>query len=224
MKKSQFGFLSSVLVMVLSLFAQSASAERSDQFRPGQEHFGVDGRGATMGTLRQVSPGKAMLAFEGGLYAVFLNVVPSQITPDQISFSGPDETGKGTAHVVDIARSPYLAAMDFCVKGAGHDWNKESCSPIVGNRAEVLIDVGNIRSQAFALIPVLMDGKREHQWVAHPKNTKVVIGCPGMDHPDMASLFFVNKAGVISIVNEMKNGEAILKEYATKRYPKFCRR
>lgn len=208
MKLKLFGALA-----VLVFFTQPVLAE----FSPGKEKgiVSVGGGAETLlEPIKQVAPGKAVLAVKD-VNAVFLNGVPSTV---KASFSDTDASGKGKAYVVNVASNKALAKTELCWRGVGSDWGTLACGPINAGRAEVTIDVGQSRGQAFALVPVLMDGKTQVAWAAHPENTRVMLDCPKMKHPDMASVFVVKQDGTIAVAGE-KDVAQYQKHYAT-----FCQR
>lgn len=215
--------------VVLALFAQSASAQLNQanipaQFHPGEEELGIGGTSTKLEVI-QNAPGEAYLVTTG-INAVFLNEVPKEVGV-AADFVGTDATGKGTAHVVSVVKSPYLSGLQFCMKGTGSDWNIEPpCAPIVNGTSKVLIKVAT-RGQAFVVVPVFKEGGGREipgAWGAHAANANVIVKCPGMAKPDMGTLLFINKDGKISIVREMPNAQKMIKEYETKRYAKFCKR
>lgn len=208
MKAKLFGVLAACLLATQPVLAGS--------FSPGKEGNVVSGSGKTtmLEPIRQVSPGKAVFAIKD-LNAVFLDRLPANV---KANFSDTDASGKGKAYIVDVTANPTLAKLQLCWRGVGSDWETMACGPISNGRAEVTIDVGKARGQAFALVPVLMDGKTQVTWAAHPENTRVMLDCPKMKHQDMASVFVVQSDGTIVIA-----GEKDVAQYA-KHYATFCQR
>ena len=223
MKKSQFGFLSSMIAVVgLSLFAQSASA----QFHPGKEGAFMGGT-ATMLTLpiKQLAPGVAELSLHN-INAVYLKQPPKGI---KAHWSGPDATGKGTAHIVDVvANAAAFADTELCWRGVGSDWNNMACGPIHNGQATVVIDTNDptvappTKNEKFALVPILRKiggNKQQVTWVAHPDNTRTVLDCPHMKNPDAASVFLLGAS-----TKEIRLAtQPEVQEYQ-KDYVKFCKR
>lgn len=204
--------LFSMLVTLFGLFSQPIWAA---QFSPGQEGGTVIGGGnKTMLNITQVSPGKVVFTVTS-LNAVYLDKVPANV---KAHFADRDASGKGKAYIVDVASNPALAKLQLCWRGVGSDWGTLACGPINAGRADVTIDVGQARVTAFALVPVLMDGKTQVAWAAHPENTRVMLDCPKMKHPDMASVFVVKQDGTIAVAGE-KDVAQYQKHYAT-----FCQR
>lgn len=205
------------LLGVLAVFAFFTQPVLAGSFSPGKEGSVVSigsGKKTMLEPIKQVAPGKAVFAVKD-LNAVFLNSVPSTV---KANFSDTDASGKGKAYIVDVASNPALAKLQLCWRGVGSDWDTLACGPINAGRAEVTIDVGQARGQVFILVPVLMDGKKQIAWAAHPENTRVMLDCPKMKHPDMASAFVVNQAGIIDVASE-KEVAHYAKHYAT-----FCQR
>lgn len=201
------------VLAVFAFFTQPALAE----FSPGKEGGIVSAPGGAktlLEPIKQAAPGKAVFAVKD-LNAVFLNSVPSTV---KAHFSDTDASGKGKAYIVDVASNPALAKLQLCWRGVGSDWGTLACGPISKGRAEVTIDVGKARNATFALVPVLMDGKKQIAWAAHPENTRVQLRCPRMPHTDTASVFTVDAAGTIAIANE-----AAVTAYE-KHYGSFCQR
>lgn len=187
------------------------------QFSPGKEASG--GGGDTMLEIKQVAPGKATLVVRN-IYAVFLD---GMSIPDgaQPHLTEADHSGKGTSRVVSTT-NPALSKLLFCWRGAGADWEKQKCAPIVNGGADVTIDVGASRSQAFALIPVLVENERSRTvvaWGSHPANTRKLFNCrldSGNAVKDMLSTLTVDANGTIRVVTDEEAGR-----YG-KHYAQFC--
>jgi hypothetical protein len=213
--------LGSLLVGVSTLiavfFISFGPAPAQAQFSPGKEGASVGGGDTTL-EISQVSPGKAVL-HTANIYAVFLDgmLIPGGAQPH---LTEADHSGKGTSRVVS-ATNPALANLFFCWRWTGADWSKQACAPIVNGTSDVTIDVGAVRSQVFAMVPVLVESPNARQvvaWGSHPENTRRMFTCPGMKDPDMLSVFVVDKEGRIRV--------ALDEEAARyqKHYVNFCQR
>lgn len=213
MKQRMIVGLIGLLVFMVSVLVFNDSAQA--QFSPGKE---MNGGGDTTLEIKQVSPGKATLIVRN-IYAVFLD---GMSIPDgaQPHLTEADHSGKGTSRVVSTT-NPALSKLLFCWRGAGADWEKQKCAPIVNGGADVTIDVGASRSQAFALIPVLVENERARQvvaWGSHPTVRKL-FDCrldSGGSVNDMLTVLTVDSRGSISVASGVE--AAKYGQY----YTKFC--
>lgn len=188
------------------------------QFDPGNEGASSGGvGGATMLTIKQVAPGKVVFVTVSN-NAIYKGAVPGNV---KAHYSDKSESGDGgTDYVVDVASNAALANQQLCWRGVGGDWNKMACAPLMKGATEVAISVGSARDKTFALVPIVADNsKRQLAWAAHPENTKVLLACPGMKHPDMASVFRVDADGNIRVATKDE-----VKAYEVDKYATFCRR
>lgn len=183
-------------LLFFSIISLSASAV---QFTPGQE--AAVGAAPTTLDIQQMSAGKATFVTTS-INAVYLGSLPEGV---RVHYTAADTSDQGlTAYVVSVATNAVLANQQLCWRGVGSDWKTMSCAPMTAGKSEVEIDVGSVRSQVFALVPIIAsaDGKKQIAWAAHPQNSAVMLDCPGLPHQDMASVFSVNADGTIGIATQ----------------------
>jgi len=159
----------------------------------------VTGGTETTADVQYVSPGVATIEM-GPLYGVFLNSVPEGI---QTQFSGTDVSGRGVAHVAKWRKTPYDSGALVCWREVGPRWsNPPLCGTVEGATSLATINLGDRRSEVFALVPMVLDAntKSHLAWIAHPENTRVQLQCHGGE--SMASVFAIDTQGVITIAND----------------------
>jgi hypothetical protein len=184
-------FLELYFVVMLAWSTPAYAAE----YVPEEPEIVVTGDVATMAQVYYESEGVATIEM-GPLYGVFLDTVPSDVTPHM---KQNDVSGKGIAHVAKWRKTPYKNAL-ICFREVGVNWdNPPSCAEVDGTQVSVMINLHDRRNEVFALVPVAVDvtTKAHIAWVAHPENTQMQLRCGNQE--DMASIFAIDGAGVITI-------------------------
>ncbi len=201
---------------ILIILAGSAHAQFSANPVSGTAGDG----GATMLSITSTGGGTAVInVSEANI--VFLGNVPAGLA---VQFTGPDESGQGTAQVV-AAKGPFFAGAKYCFSGVGGDWGKMACAPLSDGKAAVTISLGKVpaTTQQFALVPLIVgnDGQRlGGGWAAHAENAKSMAACPATKGTDMVSVFTIEGGtGVIRLATQEERAA-----YAANKYPKLCAR
>lgn len=178
------------------------------------------GGGATMLTVDSTGGGTAVInVSEANI--VFLGNVPAGLA---VQFTGPDDSGQGTAQVV-AAKGSFFTGAKYCFTGVGADWGKMACAPLVDGKAAVKISIGKApaTTQQFALVPLIVgaDGQRlGGGWAAHAENARSFAACPATKGRDVVTVLTIEGGtGVIRLATPEERAA-----YATNRYPRLCAR
>lgn len=181
---------------------------------------GSSSGGATMLTVDSTGGGTAVInVSEANI--VFLGNVPAGLA---VQFTGPDDSGQGTAQVV-AAKGSFFTGAKYCFTGVGADWGKMACAPLVDGKAAVKISIGKApaTAQQFALVPLIIgaDGQRlGGGWAAHAENARSFAACPTTKGRDVVTVLTIEGGtGVIRLATQEERAA-----YAANRYPRLCAR
>lgn len=179
---------------------------------------GAAGGGATMLTVTSTGGGTATLNVTNA-NVVFLGNVPAGLA---VQFTGPDDSGQGTAQVV-AAKGSFFEGAKYCFTGVGADWGKMACGSLVDGKAEVKISIGKApaTTQQFALVPLIVgnDGQRlGGGWAAHAENARSFAACPATKGRDVVTVLTIE--GGTGVIRLATTDEQVA--FATTRYPKLC--
>ncbi|OGI22521.1 MAG: hypothetical protein A2808_03420 [Candidatus Moranbacteria bacterium RIFCSPHIGHO2_01_FULL_55_24] len=182
-------------VHAIAVVMAVAGGSEVPAFGQEAEPIVVEGDVATTAEVYPVSPGIAVIEM-GPIYGVFLDTFPEGINAH---LAEPDKSGKGTAYVAKLKRTPFDSAF-ICWRGVRKYWHAlPACGVKDGSRVSVTIDVGSRRNELFGMVPVAIDRETGTQvaWIAHPENTQTQAKC--RESEDTVSVFSVDGAGTISI-------------------------
>ena len=201
---------------VFALLCGTANAQFSTDPVAGSS----SGGGATMLTVDSTGDGTATLVVTNANIN-FDNGVPAGLTAQ---FTGPDESGKGTANIV-ATKGSFFGGAKYCFTGVGADWGKMACAPLVDGKAAVKISIGKApaTTQQFALVPLIVgaDGQRlGGGWAVHAENSKSLAYCPTTKTKDMVSVLTIEGgSGIIRLATQEERAA-----YADNKYPNRCAR
>lgn len=202
------------------LFLVGLAGTAHAQFSTDPVAGAASGGGATMLTVDSAGGGTATLTVTD-VNMVFLGNVPAGLA---VQFTGPDDSGQGTAQVV-AAKGSFFTGAKYCFTGVGADWGKMACAPLVDGKAAVKISIGKApaTTQQFALVPLIIgaDGQRlGGGWAAHAENARSFAACPATSGRDVVTVLTIEgETGVIRLATQEERAA-----YAANRYPKLCAR
>ncbi len=184
-------FLLTFLLMESSSVGQTVTTEGIQE----GDTIVVEGQyAATMATVVSLSPGRARIEMTP-VYKVGLNQPPpNSRNPKQFS----DVSGHGTLYWSRAGRFSADAGQLICWKGVNVNIN--ACGPIVGTSTAAIMAV-EVRGQMLVVYPVVEDQATNAHlaFAAHPQNTQAQLRCNRNGTENMASFFYVDERGTISV-------------------------
>lgn len=194
------------ILMALAIFPLSiASAQASDDIVVTAQF------GAVTATVTPLSPGKASVEMS----PVYRVSIDEPLVTTATSLKANDVSGHGTLYMARMGRKAMQENQVVCWTGVNVALPPDTCGTIEGAITTAILDVGTRRNEMLVLYPVVKDqpGGRQLMYAAHPDNTRDQLRCPRSERQNMASFFYVDAEGKVSIATPIQV-RAYLEAYA----------